>query len=89
MKLGNDRIREKFDEIEGKIDFLIKHYNELKSENEKLLLKNKNLEAELDKRNMLEEQFSEHNFMVQSKVDSLLAKLNQFSGDAVYQETSD
>jgi len=68
---------------------LIKHYNELKSENEKLLLKNKNLEAELDKRNMLEEQFSEHNFMVQSKVDSLLAKLNQFSGDAVYQETSD
>ncbi len=87
--MGNDRIREKFDEIEGKIDFLIKHCNALKSENERLLLKNRNLEAELDKQNTLKDQFSEHSFMVESKVDNLLTKLNQFSGDAVYQESSD
>ena len=89
MKLGNDRIIKKFDEIEEKVDFLINHCNTLRSENKELLLKIKDLEAELERQDEVGKQFSEHNQAVQTKVDSLLVKLNQFSDTAEFQNSSD
>ena len=50
----------------------------LQLENQELLLKIKDLETELDKKNETEEQFSEQEALVQSKIDGLLEKLNYF-----------
>jgi predicted nuclease with TOPRIM domain len=79
MKMGNDRIKKKFDDIDGKIDFMIEFCHELQQENKELVLKIKDLEAELDKKNENEEQFSEQDALIQSKIDGLLKKLNYFS----------
>jgi len=80
--LGNDRIKKKFDDIDGKIDFMIELCHTLQLENQELLLKIKDLETELDKKNETEEQFSEQEALVQSKIDGLLEKLNYFSNSA-------
>ena len=89
MKLGNDFIKKKFDNIDGKIDFMIEFCHTLQLENKELLLKIMGLEAELDKKNKTEEQFSEQEALIQSKIDGLLKKLNYFSNStpADYQST--
>ncbi|MCP3872673.1 MAG: DUF904 domain-containing protein [Desulfobacteraceae bacterium] len=79
MKLGNNRMIKKFDDIDGKIDFMIELCQTLQLENKELILKIENLEAELEKRNETEEEFSEQEALVQSKIDGLLTKLNSFS----------
>ena len=89
MKLGNDFIKKKFDNIDGKIDFMIEFCHTLQLENKELLLKNMGLEAELDKKNKTDEQSSEQEALIQSKIDGLLKKLNYFSNSAPgnYQST--
>ncbi len=89
MKLGNDFIKKKFDNIDGKIDFMIEFCHALQLENKELLLKNMGLEAELDKKNKTDEQSSEQEALIQSKIDGLLKKLNYFSNSAPgdYQST--
>ncbi|MBC2705907.1 DUF904 domain-containing protein [Desulfobacula sp.] len=82
MKLGNDLIKKKFDDIDEKIDFMRESYRTLQQENEGLILKIKDFEAELDKKNETEEQFSEQEALIQSKIDGLLKKLNYFSNSA-------
>jgi len=88
MKLDNDFIK-KFDDIDGKIDFMIEYCHTLRLENKELLLKITGLEAELDKKNESDIQFLEQDAMVQSKIDGLLKKLNDFSNSAPgeYQST--
>jgi hypothetical protein len=81
MKLGNDRIKKKFDDIDGKIDFMIEFCQTLQLENKALLLRVKSLEADLDKKNKTEEHFSEQEALIQSKIDGLLTKLNAFSNN--------
>lgn len=81
MKSGNDLIKKKFDVIDGKIDFMIEFCHTLQSENSELILKIKALEAELDKKNKADRQFSEQEVLIQSKVDGLLKKLNYFSNE--------
>lgn len=87
--MGNDFIKKKFDNIDGKIDFMIEFCHTLQLENKELLLKIMGLEAELDKKNKTEEQFSEQEALIQSKIDGLLKKLNYFSNStpADYQST--
>ena len=89
MKLGNDFIKKKFDDIDGKIDFMIEFCHTLQLENKELLLKNMGLEAELDKKNETDEQSSEQEALIQSKIDGLLKKLNYFSNSTPgdYQST--
>ncbi|WP_299979592.1 DUF904 domain-containing protein [Desulfobacula sp.] len=82
MNLGNDLIKKKFDDIDGKIDSMRELCHTLQQENKGLILKIKDLEAELDKKNETEEQFSEQEALVQSKIDGLLKKLNYFSNSA-------
>ncbi len=80
--MGNDLIKKKFDDIDGKIDSMRELCHTLQQENKGLILKIKDLEAELDKKNETEEQFSEQEALVQSKIDGLLKKLNYFSNSA-------
>lgn len=79
MKLGNEFIKKQFDDIDGKIDFMIELCRTLQLENKEMVLKIEGLEAELDRRKETEEQFSEQETLVQSKIDGLLEKLNNFS----------
>ncbi len=83
MKLGNDLIKKKFDDIDGKIDFMIEFCHMLQQENKELILKIKGLETELDKKNGTEEQFFEQDAVVQSKIDGLLKKLDYFSSNTI------
>ena len=78
MKLSNE-IKNKFDDIDEKIDFVIELCQTLQQENSELMLKIKDLETQLDKRNVVEEEFSEQEALIQSKIDGLLKKLNYFS----------
>jgi len=78
MKLSNE-IKNKFDDIDGKIDFVIELCQTLQQENSELMLKIKDLETQLDKKNVVEEEFSEQGALIQSRIDGLLKKLNYFS----------
>ena len=82
MKLGNGLIKKKFDDIDGKIDFMIGVCHKLQQENKELVLKIRASELELDKKNETEELFSEQEALIQSKIDGLLKKLNYFSNSA-------
>ena len=48
-------LKKKFDDIDGKIDFMIEYCHTLQLENKELLLKITNLEAELDGKNESDE----------------------------------
>ena len=78
MKLGNDSVKNKFDDIGHKIDELIMICQTLRSENKALLSRIRTLESELDKQAQKEERFSEHETLVQSRIDVLLSKLDSF-----------
>ena len=79
MKLGEDLIKSKFDDVEEKVDFLIELCQALQQENEALTNKIKELERALENKNDIEHQFSEQETFVQLKIDRLLNKLDEFS----------
>ncbi|MCF8114099.1 MAG: DUF904 domain-containing protein [Desulfotignum sp.] len=79
MKLGNDLIKNKFDDIGNKVDELIEICRTLRSENQELLLRIKQLEEDLDKKTQTEEKFSEQEAVIQSKIEGLLTKLDSFA----------
>ena len=79
MNMGNDLINKKFDDIDGKIDFMIELCQTLQLENQELSLKIKDLEAELESRTETVEKLSEQEALVQSKIDVLLTKLDDFA----------
>ncbi len=80
--MGNKGIKQKFDDINDKIDFMIEFCHELQQENKELVLKIRGLESELDTKDKTEKQFSEQDELIQSKIDGLLKKLNYFSNSA-------
>jgi len=82
MKMGNDTINKKFDDIDDKIDFMIEFCHELQKENKELVIKIKGLESELNVKNETEKQFSKQDVLIQSKIDGLLKKLNYFSNSS-------
>ncbi len=81
--MGNDFIEKKFDDIDGKIDFMIEYCHTLRLENKELLSKITDLEAELGGKNESDEQFLEQETLIQSKIDGLLKKLNYFSNSTL------
>ncbi len=81
MKMGNDLLNKKFDDIDEKIDSLLDRCHALQSENEELKVKVEKLEAKIVMTNDTEKLFSEQEALIKSKVDGLLDKLNQFSID--------
>jgi len=81
MKLGNEIIKSKFDDIDIRVDFLIELCQTLQDENLKLSTKIRNLETDLAEKNEMEELNIEQEALIQSKIDGLLNKLDSFSND--------
>jgi uncharacterized coiled-coil DUF342 family protein len=79
MKLDNDFLKEKFDDIDGKIDFMIEFCQTLQAEKLQLISKVEYLETELDKKKKTEDLNDDQQVIVQSKIDGLLKKLDSFS----------
>ena len=79
MKLGNQGIENKFDDIDLRVDFLIELCQTLQLENKELLAKVKALETEVDEKTETETLYSEQESLIQSKIDGLLTKLDGFS----------
>lgn len=77
--MGNDLIKSKFDDIDEKIDFLIDLCEALQLEKQELLSKITGLETELEMKNETEDLFSKQEVLIQSRIDGLLTKLNDFS----------
>ena len=86
--MGNDRIKKKFDDIDGKIDLMMEYCRSLHLDNKALLLKISNLEADLDGKKIVEIDISEQEAFIQSKIEGLLAKLNTFSNSLNKVESS-
>jgi hypothetical protein len=68
-----------FDQIEQKIGNLIKRCSSLESLNQELSDKVKSLEAELKQKIETENKHSEQKALIRSKVDGILAKLNNLN----------
>jgi predicted nuclease with TOPRIM domain len=81
MKLGNDVIKNKFDDIDIKVDFLIELCQTLQIENSELSSQIKELETDLAQKNETEKMNSEQETLIQSKIDGLLSKLDSFSNN--------
>ena len=81
MKLGNEIIKNKFDDIDIKVDFLIELCQTLQVENLEFSSKIQHLEADLARKNETEELNSEQETLIQSKIDGLLNKLDSFSNN--------
>lgn len=79
--MGNEGIKNKFDDIDIRIDFLIEFCQSLQEENKTLLSKIQNLETELDEKSKSEETYAEQESMVKTKIDGLLEKLDGFSNN--------
>ena len=79
--MGNYVIKNKFDDIDIKVDFLIELCQMLQVENLELSSKIKDLETELVRKNETEELNAEQEALIQSKIDGLLTKLDSFSND--------
>ena len=79
MKLGKDLLEKKFDDIDEKIGLLIERYQGLQAENAGLKTRIEELENQLENTYDLEEKYSQQEAVVESKINGLLEKLNQFS----------
>ncbi len=77
--MGNEFIKNKFDDIGNKVDFLIELCQALQGENSELSSKIKHLEVLLVKKKETEEHYSDQEALVQSKIEGLLKKLDSFS----------
>ncbi len=79
--MGNKGIRNKFDDIDIRVDFLIEFCQSLQEENKRLVSKIKTLESALDEKAQAEAMYAEQESMVKSKIDGLLEKLDGFSNN--------
>lgn len=86
--MGNDRIKKKFDDIDGKIDLMMGYCQSLQLENKALFLRISSLEADLDGKRTAEMDFLEQEAFIQSKIKGLLVKLNTFSSGLNKAESS-
>jgi len=68
-----------FDQIEQKVGNLINQCKKLENLNFELSEKVKSLEAELQKKVETESEYSKQKTLIRSKVDNLLAKLNDLT----------
>jgi len=79
--LGNEGIKNKFDDIEIRVDFLIEFCQSLQEENKTLASRVETLELELDEKTKTEEEYVDRESIVQNKMNGLLTKLDEFSNN--------
>ncbi len=77
--MDNDNVMLQFDQIEQKVGNLINQCKKLENLNFELSEKVKSLEAELQKKVETENEYSKQKTLIRSKVDNLLAKLNDLT----------
>jgi len=77
--LGNDLIKNKFDDIDKKVDDLLETCRMLRTENQELTGRIKQLESDLAEKIQTESRFSEQEAEIQTKIDGLLTKLDSFT----------
>ncbi len=81
--MDNNNVIFQFDQIETKVENLIKRCSSLESQNFELAEKVKSLEAELEQKIEIEHQYSEQKTLIRSKVDNILEKLNHIDSNSV------
>ena len=88
MKLGNEGIKLKFDDIDSRIDFLIDLCQSLQNDNQALVSKINELETELETRTKAQGEFAEQETLIETKIDGLLNKLDGFSNQFSQEDVS-
>ena len=81
MKLDNELIKSRFDDIGLKIDAMIGLCQRLQKEKAQMLSRIKDLEAELEDKQEYEKNLSKQDALIQSKIDGLLTKLDDFGNE--------
>ena len=79
VKLGDGTILRQFDDIENKVEHLIKNCSSLKDENSTLKSRVDVLEQEIQNKTEIEKRNDRQKEIVKEKIDSLMDKLKQFS----------
>lgn len=81
--MDNENVMLQFDQIEQKVGSLISRCKTLENLNFELTDKIKSLEAELTKKVETENKHSEQKALIRSKVDNILAKLNNLNENKI------
>jgi predicted XRE-type DNA-binding protein len=88
INLGNDFIKKKFDDLDGKIESMVEFCQALQRENLELKSRVTDLEAQLEKKGLVEAEFLNQEALIQSRVSKLMEKLDSFSKGAITEGTS-
>lgn len=79
--MDNELIISRFDDIGLKVDAMIDLCQRLRVENTQMLSRIKDLEAELKEKDGYEKTLSDQDALIQSRIDGLLAKLDDFGSE--------
>ena len=79
--MDNEYILEQFGKIESKVEQLIGTYRSFELKNSELLNKIESLEEELQSRTEAERRYAEEKALIRSKIDGLMAKLDEILQD--------
>ena len=79
--MDNAFILDQFDQIEQKVERLINKCNALEATNLELQNKIKRLEEEIQGKVEAETSYAEEKALIRSKIDGLLAKLDEVAGE--------
>jgi len=77
--LDNELILRQFDEIEKKVDKLLKAFQALEATNDELQHKIESLNSELQGRLEAEKKYAKERDLIRSKIDGLLVKLEDIA----------
>lgn len=77
--MDNELIFQQFDEIENKVEKLIKALQALEAKNGELQLKIESLNSELQGRIEAEKKYAKERDLIRSKIDGLLVKLEEIA----------
>lgn len=79
--MEQESVLKHFDILESKIEGLIANCKRLEGRNAELESKNQQLTAQLDAKIAAERQFDELKGLVRSKLDSLMGRLDEYTGE--------
>jgi hypothetical protein len=79
--LDQESVLRQFGILENKIEYLIQNCKRLESANAELEQNNQQLTAQLDIKIAAEKQFDELKGLVRSKLDSLMGRLDEYTGE--------
>jgi FtsZ-binding cell division protein ZapB len=79
--VDNEYILEQFGKIESKVEQLIGTYRSFELKNSELMNKIESLEEELQSRTEAERRYAEEKALIRSKIDGLMAKLDEILQD--------